>query len=197
MSQSLADLQAASFLGMPGQLKSAVIIVSTPLELEQNQNYGPTSASTGEDKGKNRGGKKTKRYKKTQEGRREIPTIDECDRTTQFYARVTKMLGGERYTVLTMGTDKEFQALKRNSLNYKGRKRKNIITVGSVVLISPLDFETSSDGKVNKAIILEVYDTDEVRFLTRGGHIPRRKDATEADDDENDENKNPFDFDAI
>jgi translation initiation factor 1A len=103
------------------------------------------------------GGKKYKKGKKSDSTIRPI-TLKEDE---QYYARVNKLLGGDRVIATIETTKKPVMCHVRGAM----KKKKQWVNPSDIVLITEREFQA---GKFD---IIAKYSQDEVRELRRLGHI--------------------------
>ena len=103
------------------------------------------------------GGKKYKKGKKSDSTIRPI-TLKEDE---QYYARVNKLLGGDRVLATIETTKKPVMCHVRGAM----KKKKQWVNPSDIVLITEREFQA---GKFD---IIAKYSQDEVRELRRLGHI--------------------------
>ena len=103
------------------------------------------------------GGKKYKKGKKSDSTIRPITLKEDA----QYYARVNKLLGGDRVLATIETTKKPVMCHVRGAM----KKKKQWVNPNDIVLITERDFQA---GKYD---IIVKYSQDEVRELRRLGHI--------------------------
>lgn len=121
------------------------------------------------------GGKKYKKGKKGDPTQRELITKD----TDQYYARVQKMLGGDRVLAVIETTKQAVMCHVRGSM----KRKKQWVNAGDVILISDRDYQP---GKYD---VIVRYTSDEVRELRKRGQL-----KTNTFEDESDKKYNHIQF---
>eukprot|EP00854_Cymbomonas_tetramitiformis_P001118 gene1118-1672_t len=119
-------------------------------------------------KNSGKGGKSHKKMKNEHEIKRELLFKEDG----QGYAKVMDMLGSGRCNLKCLKDNTDVMGIIRGSL--RKMKSKNFIRKDDIVLICLRDYQE------NKADIVHVYTTDEVKILIEYGEI-------ELHEDENDE----------
>ena len=118
-----------------------------------------------------KGGNKSKGMaRKHLSGAKETRALRLSDCSLEKYGVVTRILGnGMFYVVTDIASEKQPHLLGHIRNKFRGRsKRDNTISLGSVVLIGLRDWE---DPNYKECDLLEVYETNEVRQLTKNPSI--------------------------
>lgn len=114
----------------------------------------------------------------------------------QEYGRVTKVLGGRRFTIKLSTSGKTVMGKLRGAMSGGRRKRKNFVSADSVVLIA-MRCDMTSDEVVD---IIHVYDHSEVRALKKNGEFIEVEDGRarpEDGPDDDEEEECVFDFEDL